>query len=83
MTDQPGNGPDSDRLSTRIRAGRSELEGTLDAIEDKLNVPKQVGKLTAKSRDSFEQNPVPWYVGAVAVVVALGGAIVLSVSRRN
>lgn len=65
----------SDSLETRITVTRSELERTLDEIEDRLNVPKQVGKLTAKAQSSFEVNPVPWLVGAIATVVAIGGIV--------
>ena len=59
----------------RIKAARAELEDTLDAIEDRLNVPKQVGKLTAKVQSSYEENPVPWYLGATAAVVVIGGIV--------
>lgn len=69
--------------AARIRAGRSELEGTLNAIEDKINVPKQIGKLTAKTKALYEDNPVPWMIGAAAAVVAIGGLIALTVSREN
>ena len=34
----------SDSVETRITRTRSELEQTLDAIEDRLNVPKQIGR---------------------------------------
>lgn len=56
-------------------AKRAELEVTLDAIEDKLNVPKQAGILADKVRMSYEENPVPWIVGATAAVVVIGGLV--------
>ena len=65
----------SDPIATKITATRSELEQTLDEIEDRLNVPKQVGKLTAKVQSSCEDNPVPWKVGATAAVVVIGGIV--------
>jgi hypothetical protein len=65
----------SDSIETRIIATRSELEQTLDEIEDRLNVPKQVGKLTAKVQSSYEDNPVPWFIGATAAVVVIGGIV--------
>ena len=65
----------SDSIETRITATRSELEHTLDAIEDRLNVPKQIGKLTAKVQSAYEENPVPWIIGATAVVVVIGGIV--------
>lgn len=65
----------TDPVEIRIRATRTELEETLDAIEDKLNVPKQLGTLTAKAKDSYEENPVPWIIGAAAAVVVVGGLV--------
>ena len=65
----------SDSIETRITATRSELEQTLDEIEDRLNVPKQVGKLTAKARSSYQENPVRWIIGATTAVVVIGGIV--------
>jgi len=65
----------SESIQTRITATRTELEETLEAIEDKLNVPKQVGKLTAKAQASCADNPVAWTFGAVAAVVVVGGLV--------
>jgi len=67
--------PSSDSIETRISATRSELAQTLDEIEDRLNVPKQVGKLTAKVQSSYAENPVPWVIGATAAVVVIGGIV--------
>jgi hypothetical protein len=56
-------------------AKRAELEVTLDELEDKLNVPKQAGILAERVKVSYEDNPVPWIVGATAAVVVVGGLI--------
>lgn len=64
-----------DPVETRIRATRTELEETLDAIEDKLNVPKQLGALTEKAKASYEQNSLPWIIGAAATVIVVGGLV--------
>lgn len=66
-------------VETRIAATRAELESTLDAIEDKLNVPKQFGELVDKAKASYEDNPVPWIIGAVAVAVAVASAVAWAV----
>ncbi|WP_349903894.1 DUF3618 domain-containing protein [Parafrigoribacterium humi] len=58
-----------------ISATRAQLEDTLDAIEDKLNVPKQAGRLARKARASYEDNPVPWIIGATAAVIVVGGLV--------
>lgn len=58
-----------------ISAARAQLESTLDEIEDKLNVPKQAGRLARKARTSYDDNPVPWIVGATAAVIVIGGLV--------
>lgn len=58
-----------------ISATRAQLEETLDAIEDKLNVPKQAGKLARKARAAYDENPVPWIIGATAAVIVIGGLV--------
>ncbi len=61
--------------SERSAAARAELEEALDAIEDKLNVPKQLGIMGTRAKDSWQDNPVPWIIGAAAAVVVVGGII--------
>jgi hypothetical protein len=67
---------DSKTEAAKLHAvkAREELAATLDAIEDKLNVPKRVGELTETARASYAKNPVPWIIGgaaAAAVVIGL------------
>jgi hypothetical protein len=59
----------TDDIQARVTATRADLENTLDAIEDKLNVPKQLSRLGKQAEDSYEKNPVPWIAGAGAVAV--------------
>ena len=59
----------------RIKAARAELEDTLDAIEDKLNVPKQISALAEKAKNSYDENPVPWIIGGVVAAVAVAAAV--------
>ena len=66
---------DSASVESRIASTRAELQDTLDAIEDKLNLPKQVSEFSRKARASYESNPVPWIVGATAVAVAVVGLV--------
>ena len=66
-----------------ISATRAQLEETLDAIEDKLNVPKQAGRLARKAQASYEANPVPWIVGATAAVIAIGGIVAWALFRDD
>jgi hypothetical protein len=73
---------DFDRLTDSVAATRAQLFDTLDAIEDKLNVPKQIGIAAAKVRHEVDKNPVP-YLAAFAGGVAVVGGIVVSVLRRR
>ena len=59
----------------RVATLRAELADTLEAIEDKLNVPKQAKRLKAKAQASYEERPVPWIIGATAVVIVVGGLV--------
>jgi len=59
----------------RIENARAELEQTLDAIEDKLNVPKQASELARKAKASYEANPVPWIIGATAAAIVVAGVV--------
>ena len=70
-------------VGTKIDSTRAELEETLDAIEDKLNVPKQVGRLRDRAMSSYEANPIPWIVGATAAVVVVGGLIAWAVLSHD
>jgi hypothetical protein len=69
----------SDPVETKIASTRAELESTLDAIEDKLNVPKQMSRLGGRVKSSYESNPVPWIIGATAAVIVVGGLIAWAV----
>lgn len=62
-------------IQARVAATRADLARTLDAIEDKVNVPKQVGELSRKAKASYESNPTPWVVAATSVAVAVVGLV--------
>jgi len=62
-------------IESRVAGARADLEATLDAIEDKLNVPKRFGELTTKARSSYESNPIPWIIGATAAAVVVVGLV--------
>lgn len=54
---------------------RADLAKTLDAIEDRLNVPKRVSELGKRAATAYEKNPVPWIIGGVAVAVIAVGLV--------
>ncbi len=65
----------AESVDGKVAAARAELESTLNAIEDKLNVPKRVGELTEKAKASYSDNPVPWIVGAAVAAVTVASLI--------
>ncbi|BDI21289.1 DUF3618 domain-containing protein [Herbiconiux sp. L3-i23] len=70
-----------------IETTREKLAATLDAIEDKLNLPKQAqqaaGKLGDRFRDLQRDNPVVLYASAAIVALGtVGGVLVWRMARR-
>ena len=61
--------------SSRVESARADLEATLDAIEDKLNVQKRFGELTDQAKASYDKNPLPWIIGGVAAAGAVVGVV--------
>jgi hypothetical protein len=55
-----------------VAAARAELAATLDAIQDKLNVPKRI-------RTAAKENPVGLAVAGAGTAAALAGAVWLLV----
>lgn len=62
-------------IDTAITQTRARLETTLDAIEDKLNVPKQASYLVERTKASYESNPIPWIIGATAAALVVAGLV--------
>jgi Flp pilus assembly protein TadB len=62
-------------IDARITTKRAELETTLDAIEDKLNVPKQMNRLSTKAKKSYDDQPLPWIIGATAAAIVIAGTV--------
>jgi len=71
-----------DDLADRVAATRAQLFDTLDAIEDKLNVPKQIGIAAAKVKRGIDEQPVPYLAGLAAGVAVVGGIVVMVLRRR-
>jgi hypothetical protein len=57
-----------------VATARAELAATLDAIQDKLNVPKRI-------RIAAEENPIGLIVTGIAVAAAVAGAAWLVVVK--
>lgn len=62
-------------IRSKVAATRADLEATLDAIEDKLDVPKRVNTLAARAKSAYTSNPVPWIVGAAAAAIVVAGVV--------
>jgi hypothetical protein len=71
-----------DDIAERVAATRAQLFDTLDAIEDKLNVPKQIGIAASKVKRGIDENPVPYLAGLAAGVAVVGGIVVTVLRRR-
>ncbi len=67
----------------RIESARAELEQTLDAIEDKLNIPKQASELARKAKASYDANPIPWIIGATAAAIVVAGLVAWAVLSND
>ena len=59
----------------QAQKARDDLANALDAIEDKLNVPKRAQELGKSAMNAYEKNPVPFIIGGVAVAVVAVGLI--------
>ena len=62
-------------IDTTIKSTRAKLDTTLDAIEEKLNVPKQASAIVERTKSSYEANPVPWIIGATAAAIVVAGLV--------
>ena len=62
-------------IDNTIKATRAKLDTTLDAIEEKLNVPKQASAIVERTKSSYEANPVPWIIGATAAAIVVAGLV--------
>ncbi len=63
------------QVESRVASARADLESTLDAIEDKLNVPKRVSELGTRAKSSYQANPVPWIIGATVAAIVVAGIV--------
>ncbi|PWC05729.1 DUF3618 domain-containing protein [Agromyces badenianii] len=98
VTDATGPSPSKrdsatrERNLTRVQAriasqqARAEFAETLNALEDKLNVPKQVGRRAARAKVKLrrfaDEQPAVAFAAAVGLVAAVGATVWLVV-RAN
>ncbi|MFF2277726.1 hypothetical protein [Agromyces sp. NPDC058126] len=81
-----------ERNLTRVEAraasarARAEFAGTLNALEDKLNVPKQVGLRVDRAKVSlkafYDEQPGVAIAAAVGVAAAVGSLVWLIVRSK-
>lgn len=73
-------------LRSDIELTRERLAQTLDAIEDRLNVPKTARRYLDVAKEQWDElrrdNPTAIYAAAGAVVAVVGGLIALRFTRR-
>lgn len=70
-------------IQAKVAETRRQLENTLDAIEDKLNVPKQIGQFAKRAQAKYEEDPTPWIAGAVAGLTVVGGLITWAILSKD
>lgn len=70
-------------IQSRVAQTRAQLESTLDEIEDKLNVPKQLGIFASKLRARFDENPTPFVTAAAGAMAVLAGIVVWAAVSRD
>lgn len=58
-----------------VDSARAELKAALFAIEEKVNVPKQVERASVKVRLFARQEPVVAVAAAVGIALAVGGLV--------
>jgi hypothetical protein len=73
-------------IRSDIESTREKLAQTLDAIEDRLNVPKQAQAMLGRGRSALDRtlqdNPVAVYAAAGGVALAAAGLVVWRIVRR-
>lgn len=71
-----------EEIQASVDRTRADLAATLNELEDKLNIPKQLGVAASKAKDSFGHDPKPWVAGAAAAAAAVGGIALIALRRR-
>jgi hypothetical protein len=81
-----------ERNLTRVEAraasvqARAEFAATLDALEDKLNVPKQLGirvdRLKVRAKAFYAEQPAAAVAVAAGIAAAVGGLVWLVVRSK-
>lgn len=70
-----------------VERTRAEFARTLDALEDKLNVPKQLGYATQRAKRRaqrlWNENPAGAIAAAVGVAAAVGLTVWLVVGKLS
>lgn len=72
----------AEEIQASVDRTRADLAATLNELEDKLNIPKQLGAKAHEAKVSFSRDPKPWLIGAAVVAVAIGGIALLALRRR-
>ncbi|GGF36543.1 DUF3618 domain-containing protein [Subtercola lobariae] len=81
--EKPADTRTREQIKLDVVKNRQDLSDTLDAIEFKLNIPKQARFAAKRASDKFEElrreNPAVLVAGAAAVAAVFGGAVWLTV----
>lgn len=72
----------ADDIQREIDRTRADLAATLNELEDKLNIPKQLGIKAREAKAAFDRNPTPWLAGAGTAALIVVGIAVFALRRR-
>ena len=72
----------AEEIQAAVDRTRADLAATLNELEDKLNIPKQLGVKAREARVAFSRDPKPFLIAAAAVASAIGGIALLALRRR-
>lgn len=61
------------------QTARRQLVDTIEALEDKFDVPARTSELVEKAKIAYNRNPVPWIVGGAALAVIAVGLVAWAV----
>jgi len=76
-------------LQAQLADTRARLASNLDALEDKLNVPKQLGKASRRMRKRIDtmrdENPIALagIVAGAVIAVGITGYLVVKIATRR
>lgn len=87
MTSSPADGSPKEKgvneLKLEIAVARDELAETLDAIEDKINIPAKAKRTWRSVKRQYDEEPAPVIATAAISVAVVASAVIMIVRGRR